>query len=587
MDKMIYFASIPRSGSTLLASLLGQREDTYVSPTSNLPDILGAVAWQHENNPATKASQITDQQLYSTMRSILESQYSDRSESVIIDKSRQWADPVIMATMEKVTGEPVKIIATVRPMAECIASFYLIDKSELPIKQWIKESELMKHLMVSYQILRDGYKKYPDQFCLVEYDDLIFNTQFQLDKIARFLNIPSIKFDPKIEQVEENDNAWGVKDLHKLNPVIEKADMDVRGILGDDLYRLYQGGEFWNDKPEPIRGDKPLDLALEAGLHGKFDKGYEILKSQPENDRVRFNLGLYEMMKGNLLRGHKLLDFGRNENIFGNTRIKSAMPIWKGESGATVLMEMEGGFGDMFHCIRYAKDIACHGNKVIISGYEVLSTIMNDVEGVAAFVSHQGAEFIYHDFWLPSMSAPVALNLEWSDVSGKPYLKRMGESEGKVGVKWSGNPKFEHQQHRLFNKQLMFDAVEGFDCISLQKGDDPNAMNDGPDWMETPALNNWDDTRKQLSRCEIVVTSCTGLAHLSGAMGIKTFVVVPILPYYIWAYAGDKSPHYDSVTLFRQEEYGNWKAPFWKLTKAIREELWKADGETTLQFIEA
>ena len=584
---MIYFASIPRSGSTLLASLLGQREDTYVSPTSNLPDILGAVAWQHENNPATKASQITDQQLYSTMRSILESQYSDRSESVIIDKSRQWADPVIMATMEKVTGEPVKIIATVRPMAECIASFYLIDKSELPIKQWIKESELMKHLMVSYQILRDGYKKYPDQFCLVEYDDLIFNTQFQLDKIARFLNIPSIKFDPKIEQVEENDNAWGVKDLHKLNPVIEKADMDVRGILGDDLYRLYQGGEFWNDKPEPIRGDKPLDLALEAGLHGKFDKGYEILKSQPENDRVRFNLGLYEMMKGNLLRGHKLLDFGRNENIFGNTRIKSAMPIWKGESGATVLMEMEGGFGDMFHCIRYAKDIACHGNKVIISGYEVLSTIMNDVEGVAAFVSHQGAEFIYHDFWLPSMSAPVALNLEWSDVSGKPYLKRMGESEGKVGVKWSGNPKFEHQQHRLFNKQLMFDAVEGFDCISLQKGDDPNAMNDGPDWMETPALNNWDDTRKQLSRCEIVVTSCTGLAHLSGAMGIKTFVVVPILPYYIWAYAGDKSPHYDSVTLFRQEEYGNWKAPFWKLTKAIRKELWKADGETTRQFIEA
>ena len=584
---MIYLASIPRSGSTLLASLLGQREDTYVSPTSNLADTLGAVVWQHENNPATKASQLTYEHLYKTLQRIADSYYSDRSEPIIIDKGRQWADPNIMETMEKATGELPKIIATVRPIAECIASFYLIDKSELPIKQWIKESQLMKHLMVSYETLKAGYEKYPDQFCLVEYDNLVGNTQHELDAIYDFLGVDHFTFSSTISQVDENDNAWDVKDLHKLGTSIETTKIDAKAILGEEKYELYQGGEFWNDKPEPIRGDKPLDLALEAGIHGKFEKAYDILKAHPLNDRVRFNLGLYEMMRGNLLRGHKLLDSGRNENVFGNKPIRSAMPIWNGESGATVLMEMEGGFGDMFHCIRYATDIAYHGNKVIISGCEFLSTIMNDVDGVTAFVSHQGAEFIYHDFWLPSMSAPVALNLEWSDVSGKPYLKRMGESEGKVGVKWSGNPKFEHQQHRLFNKQLMFDAVEGFDCISLQKGESKDAVNDGPDWMETPDLNSWDDTRRELSRCEIVVTSCTGLAHLSGAMGIKTFVVVPILPYYIWAYAGDKSPHYDSVTLFRQEEYGNWKAPFWKLTKAIRKELWKADGETTLQFIEA
>ena len=157
---MLYFlASIPRSGSTLLASLLGQRKDTYVSQTSNLGDILGSVVKEFGQSNATKACGHTDQQLYTILKSITESQYSDRSESVIFDKGRIWPTPQIIETMEKSIGD-VKIVATVRPIAECIASLYTIENKQLPIKHWVRESYLMDHLMFAYNALKEGYEKY-------------------------------------------------------------------------------------------------------------------------------------------------------------------------------------------------------------------------------------------------------------------------------------------------------------------------------------------------------------------------------------------------------------------------------------------
>jgi len=140
-------------------------------------------------------------------------------------------------------------------------------------------------------------------------------------------------------------------------------------------------------------------------------------------------------------------------------------------------------------------------------------------------------------------------------------------------VKWQGNGTFEHEQHRLFSKEMMWDIVEGFDVVSLQI-DDNNKENDGPDWMEKPSLETWNHTINELSKCDLVLTSCTGLAHLAAAIGIETWIIIPIMPYFIWAVPGRKSPHYDSVTLFRQDKYGNWDKPFWEMKKEFRKRMW-------------
>lgn len=338
-----------------------------------------------------------------------------------------------------------------------------------------------------------------------------------------------------------------------------------------------------------------LDQQLEAGIRGDFLTGQrladEMALERPFCNRAKFNRGWYELMRGNHLLGHQLLDCGRNEKVFGNlhTMQRSNRPLWNGERGVTVMMRMEGGLGDQIHAIRYAKNIADYGNKVVIDGCEYLADLMVNVEGVSALCQHEVAMGVYHDYWVPSMSVQIPLKLEYKNVSGKPYIKRIGKSEGKIGVKWSGNPMFEHEQHRMFPPELMFDMLKNHDCISLQKYDKETDNNvEAPFWMEAQPLDTWRKTREQISRCELVITSCTAVAHLAGAMGVETWIVVPILPYYLWALPGDTTPYYDCVKLFRQTKYGCWKDPFNNIKKELlqRKISTFSYGESTQTFIE-
>ena len=439
---MIYFmASIARSGSTLLASLLEQRPDTYVSSTSNLGELLGSVVQNWYDNPATEASNCTQVELHRILKAMVVAKYSERNEAVIIDKGRIWPDKDNIETMQKVLGDPLKIIATVRPMVECIASFYLIDSAyrkknqDMDIKTWIKESPLMKALTDGYHAIKNGYEAYPENFCFVEYDNLCDNPQKELDRIADFIGVEKFKYNPHIEQIDEDDSAWDIINLHKLRSSIKKIKHDTKQILGDRIFEKYQGGEFWNDTPEPIKEKmNKLDYQLEAGLKGDFITGQrladEMEKEIPDCNRAKFNRGWYELRKGNLLEGHKCLDAGRFENVFGNRHIGSSQPIWIGEKNVTVLLNLEGGLGDQIHGVRFAKNIADYGNKVVVSCSSELAELFIDCEGVSAVVQDKACLGVYHNFWLPSMSAVVPLNLEYKDLCGKPYIKRTRASEG-------------------------------------------------------------------------------------------------------------------------------------------------------------
>jgi hypothetical protein len=54
-------------------------------------------------------------------------------------------------------------------------------------------------------------------------------------------------------------------------------------------------------------------------------------------------------------------------------------------------------------------------------------------------------------------------------------------------------------------------------------------------------------------------------------MGKPTWTVVPLMAYYTWSLPGDKTPWYNSVKLFRQEEYQKWDAPFERIGKELNE----------------
>ena len=135
----------------------------------------------------------------------------------------------------------------------------------------------------------------------------------------------------------------------------------------------------------------------------------------------------------------------------------------------------------------------------------------------------------------------------------------------RVGIRWSGNPKFEHEQHRRFDPAPLF-ALQGVELVSLQK--DPTAP--VPNHVTVPSLATWEETRDVISGLDLVITSCTSVAHLSGAMGVPTWTIVPILAYYLWALPGDDTPWYNSMRLYRQERAGDWDAPFDRIHQDLR-----------------
>jgi hypothetical protein len=61
------------------------------------------------------------------------------------------------------------------------------------------------------------------------------------------------------------------------------------------------------------------------------------------------------------------------------------------------------------------------------------------------------------------------------------------------------------------------------------------------------------------------------VSHLAAAMGIETWVITPVMPYFLYSMEGDKTPYYNSMRLIRQETYGDWTAPLNNVCNLLKE----------------
>jgi sulfotransferase len=139
MEKSFYFMSgLPRSGSTLLTAILNQNDEIYSSPQSDLLDIM-----------YTLNSKITTFECYSSgilmdgsrnvIKQLGNSYYAGIDKPIIIDKHRSWGTPYNMS-LAKNLNQDVKIIVTVRPILEILASFISLAE-KYPFTNWI-DSEI-------------------------------------------------------------------------------------------------------------------------------------------------------------------------------------------------------------------------------------------------------------------------------------------------------------------------------------------------------------------------------------------------------------------------------------------------------------
>jgi hypothetical protein len=497
----------------------------------------------------------------------------ETTKPVVIDKSRGWPVPVIIRSMAQVLGCQPKIIATVRSVPDCAASFVRVAKPD-NLTAFIEKGELFAHLKAAYQTLEGGYRAFPECFLFVEYEDLLANPKRELDRIHAFLDLPPFDYDfDNIDgsSVKENDEfIHGYAGMHDIKPKLARQHNQLaKDVLGCHYSQFCQP-EFWLPEPRTKPEVDDLDLQLAASTMGDFKEGRRIADKlaieRPNDNRAAFNRGWYELHDGNFRLGHQLLYRGRKVGVFGNSPPNTPQPEWNGKPCATLLMYLEGGLGDQIQQLGYIRNVREQGvADIIISCSPELVRFVNNANLCSAVVQH-GAEYgVYHDCWMAAMSAPVYMNLSKEMIYGVPYLDEIPDlyysKKLRVGLRWSGNKQFEAQHHKLFPAPLFFDAVkrDNVEFISLQRDAD---LEYKPDWVQTVPLDTWDDTQAAVSTCDLVISSCTSVSHLSAAMGVPTWVVIPVMGYYLYAEPGPKTPYYNSMRLFRQQKYGDWTHPF-------------------------
>ena len=138
-------------------------------------------------------------------------------------------------------------------------------------------------------------------------------------------------------------------------------------------------------------------------------------------------------------------------------------------------------------------------------------------------------------------------------------MNKVANDRKKIGIKWFGNPEFEHDQFRTVPSSALKGLSKYGQLFSLQFEDtDPNI----PNCKEL--IKDWQDTYSVLKSLDLVVTSCTSVAHFAGAIGIKTIVLVPLVPYFTWS-SVDTNWYPENVAIIRQTRYNDWSNEINKL----------------------
>jgi len=250
MKSLHFLSGLPRSGSTVLTKLLNQHPEIFASSTSPFLDYL-LPAVHHLHNIKTNHSAghyVNVQKILSTAAFA----FYDTPKQNIIDKNRGWI--VNYEAIHQELKQDPKIILTLRPIEEVVASFYKVINQTNDGNETPEQIFLGRIAEVYQELMRKSYLK--DKLCIVTYQQILQNPHTTLKRIEDFIGTEQYSYD--IHNIKdddpENDKKWGIADLHKIRPKLENQALDPTAILTNtelnfckqltrDLYDAYSISE--------------------------------------------------------------------------------------------------------------------------------------------------------------------------------------------------------------------------------------------------------------------------------------------------------------------------------------------------------
>jgi hypothetical protein len=244
-----------------------------------------------------------------------------------------------------------------------------------------------------------------------------------------------------------------------------------------------------------------------------------------------------------------------------------------------VLIRAEQGFGDAIQFIRYAPLIEKNGGHIIVQCQPALSRLLSKVAGVDEIIGPD-EPLPAHDLQLPILSFPLVFNTTMETIPHRvPYLHasggglRLPESPGikRIGLAWAGNPNHANDRRRSIDPQLLsiLGKIPNVEFHRLQL---PASLPAPPGLHLIDHTNesaDFQDTADLIAQMDLVISVDTAVAHLAGAMGKPTWILLPFAAEWRWLEQRSDSPWYPTARLFRQTKPGDWAGVLSKVREAI------------------
>jgi hypothetical protein len=314
----------------------------------------------------------------------------------------------------------------------------------------------------------------------------------------------------------------------------------------------------------------------------------------PEFADAQYNRSLTLLLLGHFESGFRSFEW-RWKNAgrlsIGKPR-NFTQPLWLGGSiaGKRLLLYSEGGLGDTLQFCRYAALSSARGATVLLEVQAPLCNLLANLKGVSQLVA-TGSPLPPFDYRSPLMSMPLAFKTTLDTIPAAPkYLHSdkaevarwrtaLGErSRPFVGLAWSGNSNntIDHRRSIPLADWVAHLPSE-FQYVSLQK-DIREA--DKVTLKSSPLIVSFDNdlldfvSIAALCECmDVVLSVDTSLAHLSGALGQPTWVLLPFTPDWRWLRDRDDSPWYPTMKLYRQRAVGDWDEVFARVATDLQREF--------------
>ena len=346
-------------------------------------------------------------------------------------------------------------------------------------------------------------------------------------------------------------------------------------------------------KPDHATAWNNLGLALQARnqLTDAIDAFRRAVALAPAFAHAHWNLALALLANGDYAEGWREYEWRLRLPELGGSAPSLPIPRWQGEDlrGRTLLASAEQGIGDAIQFVRFAALLAARGVRVVVQAAPELRTLLATAPGVAATVSTGEPLPADCSAEIPLLSLPDRLGLR-PDQIGAParYLRsdpvrapdaareiaKARPGTRRIGLAWAGSPRHRNDARRSIPLAMLAPllSLPGITWFSLQKGaasDQLAQIADARDVVPLDSRCDFAHTAALVDALDAVVTVDTSIAHLAGALGKPTFVLVPFAPDWRWGIAGAHTPWYPTMTLCRQRAIGDWSSAVAALREAL------------------